>query len=248
MEFDEKLKEITKKAKNKEEKDNLIDRIKNLEKMATELYNKLKSEKSESDEKPSKEENNTEILQYQNNNQYTNQYSEEIKEINNKLDKIINILNSNNYEKIEKMLGEVLDKLENKKYVNLSEESINQLSNKIKQIYDSSKNELFEKLDVIIDHINKYSEKLDVLSNGIDNITEKIDKMSEKISDLLDSGGVKVIDIIKLIKEIYKGINEIKEILNNREKENMDRAIEIIDDLNTKIDSYLVEIEEGIKA
>ncbi|AIJ05780.1 hypothetical protein JH146_0935 [Methanocaldococcus bathoardescens] len=242
MELEEKLKEIAKKAKNKEDKDNLINRVKNLEKIAVEMYNRLKSEKSQSNEKKPEQQ-----PEYQNNVDI-NQCSDEIKEINNKLDKILDTINNNNYEKIENMLKEILDKLESMKYVNLSEDAINQISDKIKQIYDSSKMEFIEKLDIIIENTNNYSSKLDKLSNEIDNITEKIDKMSEKITDLLDSGGVKVVDIIKLIKEIYKGINEIKEILNNLEEESINKAIKIADDLNTKIDSYLVEIEEGINA
>ncbi|ACV25002.1 hypothetical protein [Methanocaldococcus fervens] len=240
MELEEKLKEIAKKAK-KGGKDDLADRVKNLEKVAIKLYNNFKSESQPNEKTIEQEQHENEI------EQHPNQYFDKIEEINNKLDKILDIIGNNkNCEKIENLLKEILAKFDELKYTNLSEEAINKISDKVKQIYDSSKMELMEKLDTIIERINDYSSKLDRLSDGVDDISNKIDTISEKIKDLLDIGGVKVVDIIKLIKEIYKGIDEIKKILNSSDDENIDKAIDIVDELNSKIDNYIEEIEKEL--
>ncbi|ACX73345.1 conserved hypothetical protein [Methanocaldococcus vulcanius M7] len=256
-------------TENQIQKDDLIDRAKNLEKLASSLYNKLKTsnlpktdnkdndneEKNTEESKINDNKNDTDLDLNNNEEDIRNSDSEErikngdeIKEINEKLDKILEIVKNNGYERIENMLKEVLTKLENLKKVDLSDEALDQISDKIKKIYDSSKMELMEKLDKIIANTENYSSKLDKLSDEVDTISEKIDTMSEKIKELMESGGVKVVDVIKLIKEIYQGIDDIKKLLNKCDEESLDRAIEIVDEINGKIDNYLKEIEKELSS
>jgi len=263
------MEQVNETTENQIQKDDLINRAKNLEKLASSLYNKLKSSNiSETDDKnddnnendnendaSNKEENNNKNEPDLNSDEEEvksdsverlESGGDEIKEINEKLDKILEIVKNSSYEKIENMLKEVLSKLENLKKVDLSDEALDQISDKIKKIYDSSKMELIEKLDKIIANTENYSSKLDKLSDEVDNISEKIDTMSEKIKELMESGGVKVVDVIKLIKEIYQGIDDIKKLLNKCDEESLDRAIEIVDEINGKIDNYLKEIEKEL--
>jgi DNA-binding transcriptional MerR regulator len=108
-------------------------------------------------------------------------------------------------------------------------------------------NQILEKINVLIDKNNEYSSKLDNIILEIDKVLTKIEDMSEKALKLYESGNITILDIINLIKEINLGINDIKDILNNYKDENIDKAIEIADNLNNKMDTHIEEFEK-IKA
>ncbi|AXI25717.1 hypothetical protein CFE53_06125 [Methanofervidicoccus sp. A16] len=105
-------------------------------------------------------------------------------------------------------------------------------------------NQILEKINVLIDKNTENAKKLDRIIEELDKIISKLEDISEKMVKLYESGGITVLDVINLIREIHSGICEIKEILSTYRYEEIDRAIEIADNLNNKMDTYLKEFEK----
>ena len=105
-------------------------------------------------------------------------------------------------------------------------------------------NQILEKINILIDKNTENALKLDKIIEKIDKVISKLEDISEKMVKLYESGSVTVLDIINLIREIHSGICEIREILSTYRYDEIDRAIEIADDLNNKMDIYLKEFEK----
>ncbi|HIQ39128.1 MAG TPA: hypothetical protein EYH53_03880 [Methanothermococcus okinawensis] len=105
-------------------------------------------------------------------------------------------------------------------------------------------NQILEKINILIDKNTENALKLDKIIEKIDKIISKLEDISEKMVKLYESGSVTVLDIINLIREIHSGICEIREILSTYRYDEIDRAIEIADNLNNKMDTYLKGFEK----
>ncbi|HIP34836.1 MAG TPA: hypothetical protein EYG87_02155 [Methanothermococcus okinawensis] len=105
-------------------------------------------------------------------------------------------------------------------------------------------NQILEKINILIDKNTENALKLDKIIEKIDKVISKLEDISEKMVKLYESGSVTVLDIINLIREIHSGICEIREILSTYRYDEIDRAIEIADNLNNKMDIYLKEFEK----
>ncbi|AEH07389.1 hypothetical protein [Methanothermococcus okinawensis] len=171
-----------------------------------------------------------------------NKKSENLKKIVNRLQDRIKyaVINKDNTEKSNtdeqfnylKEVNEKLDKLSST------------LSDTDNSKIEDTLNQILEKINILIDKNDEYSSKLDNIILEIDKVLAKIDDISEKALRLYESGNITILDIINLIKEINLGINEIKDILNNYKHENIDKAIEIADNLNNKMDNYIEEFKK----
>ena len=149
------------------------------------------------------------------------------------------------------------EKCEKKEVEITQNEYLKEISEKLDELFkaieennnsriEETLNQILEKVNFLVDKNMENTSKLDRILQEIDNIISKLEELSEKIVVLYENGSMTVLDIVKLVREIYTDIHEIREIVSAYRYEEIDRAIEIVDNLNDKIDIYLKEFEKII--
>ena len=139
-----------------------------------------------------------------------------------------------------------VDQVDYLKEINKKLEKLSILEGMDNSKIEETLNQILEKINVLIEKNNAFSSKLDTIVQEIDRVLKKLDDISEKTLKLYESGSITVLDVVNLIRDISSGIGSIKEILSSNNYEEIDKAIEIADDLNDKVDNYLKEFEKII--
>ncbi len=251
---------------------NLSDKAKKLESLTSKLLETLKNQTSKEngkeeneikkDEEIKKEENKDNNKE--NNNEKTNKIDnlcnkiaeikaknentsiyikEDIQQINKKLDMILDYLKKSDYSNIKTLLDKVVERLEK---LEAPKQDLKEVVDKLNSIIQTSKSEIVEKLNIVNDSIKNTSEKIDIVDKRVELANEKISNLSEKIEDILENSGITVVDLIKLIREIYSQIKEIRKLVESGDFKSIEKAINLVDELNEKIDEYINEIKNNI--
>lgn len=137
-----------------------------------------------------------------------------------------------------------VDRVDYLKEINEKLEKLSILEGMDNSKIEETLNQILEKINILIEKNDAFSSKLETVVKEIDKVIKKLDDISEKTLKLYESGSITVLDVINLIRDISSGIKEIKEILSSNNYEEIDKAIEIADNLNDKVDIYLKEFEK----
>ncbi|MBP2201034.1 vacuolar-type H+-ATPase subunit I/STV1 [Methanococcus voltae] len=102
------------------------------------------------------------------------------------------------------------------------------------------------KLDVLIDAKDEQNLMLKKISEDIDDMLIKIDKSADLIMANFENQNARFDNLLELLQDILEGIQEIKGLLSDMNMKNMTKASNVVDNLKTKIDSYMNSDDEGI--
>ncbi|MBP2142901.1 vacuolar-type H+-ATPase subunit I/STV1 [Methanococcus voltae] len=102
------------------------------------------------------------------------------------------------------------------------------------------------KLDVLIDAKDEQNLMLKKISEDIDDMLIKIDKSADLIMANFENQNARFDNLLELLQDILEGIQEIKGLLSDMNMKNMSKASNVVDNLKTKIDSYMSTDDAGI--